>query len=62
MATFTYEDISIEVDEDGFMQEPEVWDESIAAALGTTEGGKVRRRADDPQALQTDRISAQGDL
>jgi len=38
MATFTYEDIAIEVDEDGFMQEPEKWNEDVAGALATTEG------------------------
>lgn len=37
MATFTYGEISIEVDEDGFMQEPEEWNEEIAKALATTE-------------------------
>jgi len=30
--------VSVEVDEDGFMQEPEHWNEEVAAALGTTEG------------------------
>lgn len=38
MATFTLGDISIEVDEDGFMQEPDDWNEAVAAALGGTEG------------------------
>jgi TusE/DsrC/DsvC family sulfur relay protein len=38
MPTFTHGEISIEVDEDGFMQEPEKWDEAIAKALATTEG------------------------
>ncbi len=37
MATFTYGEVSIEVDEDGFMQEPEEWNEEIAKALATTE-------------------------
>ena len=37
MATFTLGDISIEVDEDGFMQQPEDWNEEIAKALATTE-------------------------
>ncbi len=37
MAIFKYEDIEIEVDEDGFMQEPEMWNEEIAKALATTE-------------------------
>ncbi len=38
MPTFTYGEISLVVDEDGFMQEPDVWNEKIAAALATTEG------------------------
>jgi tRNA 2-thiouridine synthesizing protein E len=38
MPTFTLAEISIEVDEDGFMSEPDVWDKAIAAALATTEG------------------------
>ena len=37
MAQFTWKDVNIEVDEDGFMQEPEVWNESIALALASTE-------------------------
>lgn len=38
MPVFEYQDVKIEVDEDGFMQEPEKWDEAIAKALATTEG------------------------
>jgi TusE/DsrC/DsvC family sulfur relay protein len=38
MPTFTLAEVSIEVDEDGFMSEPDVWDKAIAAALATTEG------------------------
>jgi TusE/DsrC/DsvC family sulfur relay protein len=37
MPTFTRGDVSIEVDEDGFMLQPESWDEKIAAALASTE-------------------------
>jgi tRNA 2-thiouridine synthesizing protein E len=37
MATFTLGEVSIEVDEDGFMLEPEEWNEEIAKALATTE-------------------------
>jgi tRNA 2-thiouridine synthesizing protein E len=37
MAIFEQGDIKIEVDEDGFMQEPELWNEDIAKALATTE-------------------------
>jgi len=38
MATVEYMGKGFEVDEDGFMQEPEHWNEEVAAALGTTEG------------------------
>jgi tRNA 2-thiouridine synthesizing protein E len=38
MPTFTHGEISLNVDEDGFMQEPEVWNKDVAAALATTEG------------------------
>jgi TusE/DsrC/DsvC family sulfur relay protein len=31
-------EVHIEVDEDGFIQEPDKWDEKVAAALATTEG------------------------
>ena len=38
MAKFEAGNISIDVDEDGFMQAPEDWNEEVAAALGSTEG------------------------
>ena len=38
MPTFTHGDVSIEVDEDGFIMDPELWNEQVAAALATTEG------------------------
>lgn len=38
MPTFEHGTIKIEVDEDGFMQEPETWNQEIAKALATTEG------------------------
>ena len=38
MPTFAQGNVSIEVDEDGFMQEPDNWNKDVAAALGTTEG------------------------
>ena len=38
MPTFAHGNVSIEVDEDGFMQEPDRWDKDVAAALATTEG------------------------
>ncbi len=37
MPTFKWNDIEIEVDEDGFMQEPEKWNEKVALALASTE-------------------------
>ncbi len=37
MATFEWNDVKIEVDEDGFMQNPEEWNEKIAQALASTE-------------------------
>jgi tRNA 2-thiouridine synthesizing protein E len=38
MPTFTHGDVSIEVDEDGFITDPELWNDKVAAALATTEG------------------------
>ncbi len=38
MPRFTHGDIDVEVDEDGFMQEPDLWNEDVAKALATTEG------------------------
>jgi tRNA 2-thiouridine synthesizing protein E len=38
MAIFEHGAVKIEVDEDGFMQEPEQWNEAVAKALATTEG------------------------
>jgi TusE/DsrC/DsvC family sulfur relay protein len=38
MATFAMGNISVEVDEDGFMQEPEKWNDEVASALASTEG------------------------
>ena len=38
MPTFTHGEISLSVDEDGFMQEPELWNKAVATALATTEG------------------------
>ncbi len=38
MATFEWEEIKIEVDEDGFMEEPDTWNERVALALASTEG------------------------
>ena len=38
MPTFSHGEVSIEVDEDGFMAEPEKWNETVAAALASTEG------------------------
>jgi TusE/DsrC/DsvC family sulfur relay protein len=38
MPTFTHGEVSIDVDEDGFIQKPDQWNDTVAAALGTTEG------------------------
>ncbi len=38
MPEFTHGTITLTVDENGFMQEPEKWNEEVAAALATTEG------------------------
>jgi dissimilatory sulfite reductase related protein len=38
MPWFEYGDKKVEVDEDGFIQEPEFWNEDLAAALGKIEG------------------------
>ncbi len=38
MSTFTHGNVSIEVDEDGFMLEPDQWNEDVAKAIATTEG------------------------
>ena len=38
MPIFELGDVKIEVDEDGFMQEPDQWNEAVARALATTEG------------------------
>jgi tRNA 2-thiouridine synthesizing protein E len=38
MATFTHGNVSIAVDEDGFMETPEEWNADVALALASTEG------------------------
>lgn len=38
MPQFQAGDITIEIDEDGFIQEPDVWNEQVANALAATEG------------------------
>jgi len=38
MTEFQAGDVTIEVDEDGFIQDPDMWNEVVAAALGKTEG------------------------
>jgi tRNA 2-thiouridine synthesizing protein E len=38
MPTFEHGSIKIEVDEDGFMDDPSLWNEEIAKAIATTEG------------------------
>ncbi len=41
MPTFTHADITVAVDEDGFMLEPDQWTEAVAGALASTEGVQV---------------------
>ena len=38
MPNIDWKDISLEVDEDGFITNPELWDETIALAIASTEG------------------------
>jgi len=38
MPIFEHGDVKIEVDEDGFIVDPNHWNEAVAAALATTEG------------------------
>jgi dissimilatory sulfite reductase related protein len=38
MAIFEHGNVKIEVDEDGFMEQPETWNQDVALALSTTEG------------------------
>ncbi len=38
MPIFEWQDVKIEVDEDGFMQEPDQWNERVALGLASTEG------------------------
>ena len=37
MPIFEWEDLKIEVDEDGFMENPDEWNERVAMALASTE-------------------------
>ena len=41
MPIFEHGNVKIQVDEDGFMEEPEVWNEEIALALASTEAVDV---------------------
>jgi len=38
MADFQVGDVTLSIDEDGFIQEPERWNEEVAKALAQTEG------------------------
>ncbi|MBW2526692.1 MAG: TusE/DsrC/DsvC family sulfur relay protein [Deltaproteobacteria bacterium] len=38
MPNFQVGDMTLEIDEDGFIQEPDRWNEDVAAALAKTEG------------------------
>jgi len=41
MPIFEWQDVKIQVDEDGFMEEPDFWNERVALALASTEGVEV---------------------
>lgn len=41
MPTFEFQELKIEVDEDGFIQKPEEWNEEVAKALASTEDVQV---------------------
>lgn len=41
MGTLEWKDVKIAVDEDGFMEDPETWNERVALALASTEGVEV---------------------
>ncbi len=41
MPTFEFQELKIEVDEDGFILKPEEWNEEIAKALASTEDVQV---------------------
>jgi len=38
MPIFEWHDVKIEVDEDGFIEDPAIWTERVALALASTEG------------------------
>ncbi len=38
MGTFQVGDLSFDIDEDGFIQQPELWNETVAQALARTDG------------------------
>jgi tRNA 2-thiouridine synthesizing protein E len=38
MPQFEWNELRLEVDEDGFIQQPEIWDKRIALALASTDG------------------------
>ncbi len=75
MSVIDVNGVQFEVDEDGFIQEPDKWSEALAEVIAKTEDvpeltedhwkvinylrdyyQAIRDRADDPQALQRNRI------
>ncbi|MBM3325374.1 MAG: TusE/DsrC/DsvC family sulfur relay protein [Calditrichaeota bacterium] len=38
MPKFEWQEVSIDVDEDGFIEDPALWNEQVALALASTEG------------------------
>ena len=52
MALFEHGNVKIQVDEDGFMEEPEVWNEEVAEIyLGPTLTQRMRSRYTRPERL-----------
>lgn len=51
MPSLTHGPITVDVDDDGFMTQPEQWNEAVAAALATTEG--IGELTDDHWKLMT---------
>ncbi len=45
MPIFEYQELKIEVDEDGFIEKPEEWNEEVAEALASTEDVAVMTEA-----------------
>ena len=53
MPDFQVGDRTFTIDEDGFIQEPDKWDQEVASALATTEG--VEELHAQVRAMENDR-------